>query len=189
MILEGLKGYRGYPGGFKAYRKRYPTVELSWWHRVPDWATLSRLRRLAPRGFRFSVYGHKHFAFRPTGEERRTLRRFFRRFKALGEKRGAVRIPLPELGPEDLEAWLGLLEEVLEELGGRAGFAIAFEAPPALKAPLRERGYALVNEAGGPFFYLVDPEGVPAQGEGFVYRAPFPSLAPGSKLIPEVDPD
>ncbi len=170
MILEGLKGYRGYPGGFKAYRKRYPTVELSWWCRVPDWATLSRLRRLTPQGFRFSVYGHKHFTFTPTGEERRVLRRFFRRFRALGEKRGAVRIPLPELEPERLRAWLDLLEGVLAKLGGREAFPIAFEAPEGLKPLLRERGYALVNEPGGAFLYLVDPKEVP-EGEGFLYRS------------------
>ena len=95
-ILVGLRGYRGFPGGFKAYRKAFPTVELSWWHRVGDVGTISRLRALAPEGFRFSAVGHKHLTFRPTGEERRVLRRLLRRFRLFGPKAGALRLLLPE---------------------------------------------------------------------------------------------
>jgi len=84
-ILVGLQGYRGFPGGFKAYRQVFPTVELSWWHRLPDERTLGRLEALAPPGFLFSALGHKHLSFRPSGEERRTLRRFLRRFRRFGE--------------------------------------------------------------------------------------------------------
>lgn len=199
MVLEGLKGYRGYPGGFKAYRKAFPTVELSWWHRVPDARTIGRLRALAPEGFRFSVYGHKHLTFRPSGEERRTLRRFLRRFRLFGSKRGAVRLLVPEgVEPEAFRAWLDLLEGVLAEVGP---VSLAFQAPKPLHPLLRERGYALVNEPGGPFLYLVDPEEPFGEGVGFLYRRPPEGLAPSpgtssSQGAPsalhsraEVDPD
>ena len=139
-ILVGLRGYRGFPGGFKAYRKAFPTVELSWWHRVGDVGTISRLRALAPEGFRFSAVGHKHLTFRPTGEERRVLRRLLRRFRLFGPKAGALRLLLPEdLSPEALEAWLPLLEAVQNELGP---VPIAFQAPAPLKPLLLERGLA-----------------------------------------------
>ncbi|MGC8876679.1 DUF72 domain-containing protein [Thermus sp.] len=166
-ILEGLRGYRGFPGGFKAYRKAFPTVELSWWHRVGDLRTISRLRALAPEGFRFSVMGHKHLAFRPTGEERRTLRRFLRRFRRFGDKAGAVRLMVPEVEPEAFARWLDLLSGVLEEVGP---VPLAFQAPRPLHPLIRARGHALVNEGGGPFLYLVDPEEVP-EGEGYLYRS------------------
>ncbi|MFN3178967.1 MAG: DUF72 domain-containing protein [Thermus sp.] len=180
MILEGLKGYRGYPGGFKAYAKDFPTVELSWWHRVGDRRTISRLRALSPAGFRFSVFGHKHFSFQPSGEERRTLRRFLRRFRLFGEKRGAVRIAVPpSVDPTQLARWLDLLEEVLKEVGP---VPLAFQAEEALHPLLRERGYALVNQAGGPFLYLVDPGEIPGEGEGYLYRSPTPSQAAPSAL-------
>lgn len=180
MILEGLKGYRGYPGGFRAYAQAFPTVELSWWHRVGDKRTISRLRSLAPAGFRFSVFGHKHFSFQPSGEERRTLRRFLRRFGLFGEKRGAVRIAVPEgLDPTQLARWLDLLEEVLKEVGP---VPLAFQAEEALHPPLKERGYALVNQTGGPFLYLVDPEEIPREGEGYLYRSPTSSQAAPSAL-------
>ncbi len=183
MVLVGLTGYRGYPGGFKAYRKAFPTVELSWWHRAGDPKTIARLRALAPEGFRFSVFGHKHLAFRPSGEERRILRRFLRRFRAFGEKRGAVRLLVPEVDLEAFGAWLDLLEEVQKEIGPTP---IAFQAPPALREAIRARGYALVNEGGGPFLYLLDPEKVPQEGTGFAY---FTNPPPGPTLIAEVDPD
>lgn len=175
MVLKGLRGYRGYPGGFKAYRKAFPTVELSWWHRVPDTRTISRLRALAPEGFRFSVYGHKHLTFHPSGEERRTLRRFLRRFRLFGGKGGAVRLLVPEgVDLEALRAWLDLLEEVLAEVGP---VPLAFQAPAPLRPLLRERGYALVNEPGGPFLYLVDLEEPLGEGVGFLYQTPPEGLA------------
>ncbi len=199
MVLEGLRGYRGYPGGFKAYRKAFPTVELSWWHRVPDARTIARLRALAPEGFRFSVYGHKHLTFRPSGEERRTLRRFLRRFRLFGSKRGAVRLRVPEgVEAEAFRAWLDLLEGVLAEVGP---VPLAFQAPKPLHPLLRERGHVLVNEPGGPFLYLVDPEAPPGEGVGFLYRTPPEGLgeaqtASSSQGAPsalhsraEVDPD
>uniref|UniRef100_A0A7C5VG60 DUF72 domain-containing protein n=1 Tax=Thermus caliditerrae TaxID=1330700 RepID=A0A7C5VG60_9DEIN len=168
MLLHGLRGYRGYPGGFRAYRNAFPTVELSWWHRVGDKRTISRLRSLAPEGFRFSVYGHKHLTFLPSGKERRRLRRFLRRFRLFGPKAGAVRLKVPQdVAPEGFARWLDLLEEVLAEVGP---VPLAFEGEVPLKPLLRERGYALVNEAGGPFLYLVDPVEVPQEGEGYLYR-------------------
>ncbi|WP_243028433.1 DUF72 domain-containing protein [Thermus albus] len=180
MILEGLRGYRGYPGGFKAYAKAFPTVELSWWHRVGDRKTISRLRALAPEGFRFSVFGHKHLTFQPGGEERRTLRRFLRRFRLFGEKQGAVRLVLPKgLKPAQLARWLDLLEGVLEEVGP---VAIAFQVEKTLHLLIRSRGFALVNEVESPFLYLLDPEEVPKEGEGYVYRSPTPSQAAPSVL-------
>ncbi|TBH21161.1 DUF72 domain-containing protein [Thermus thermamylovorans] len=170
MLLQGLRGYRGYPGGFRAYRQAFPTVELSWWHRVGDPRTIGRLRALAPEGFRFSVHGHRHLTFLPSGEERRVLRRFLRRFRLFGPKAGAVRLQVPEgVDPGALALWLDLLEGILEEVGP---VALAFQAEAALKPLLRERGYALVNEAGGPFLYLVDPEEVREAGEGYLYRSP-----------------
>ena len=129
-ILVGLRGYRGFPGGFKAYRKAFPTVELSWWHRVGDVGTISRLRALAPEGFRFSAVGHKHLTFRPTGEERRVLRRLLRRFRLFGPKAGALRLLLPEdLSPEALEAWLPL--------------------PPGPRAPPPGEGVRLLRPGAG----------------------------------------
>ncbi|GAB5603046.1 DUF72 domain-containing protein [Thermus sp. FJN-A] len=167
MIREGLRGYRGYPGGFRAYRLAFPTVELSWWHRVGDPRTISRLLALAPEGFRFSVMGHKHLTFRPSGEERRVLRRFLRRFRLFGPKAGAVRLYVPEgVEPEAFARWLDLLAEVLEEVGP---VPLAFQAGEALRPLIRERGHALVNEEGS-FLYLVDPEAVPEAGEGYLYR-------------------
>ncbi|WP_232822456.1 DUF72 domain-containing protein [Thermus sediminis] len=172
-IQVGLQGYWGYPGGFKAYRQAFPTVELSWWHRLPDEKTLSRLRALAPEGFLFSAYGHKHLTYRPSGEERHTLRRFLRRFKRLGEKRGAVRLLVPQ-GVEEgaFSSWLDLLEEVVAEIGPTPLF---FQAPEALRPLLRERGYALVNGAG-PFLYLLDPPRL-GEGKGFAYFSSSQALA------------
>ncbi|AEV15412.1 MAG: DUF72 domain-containing protein [Thermus sp.] len=187
MLLEGLRGYRGYPGGFRAYRRAFPTVELSWWHRVGDPRTIGRLKALAPTGFRFSVHGHKHLSYRPSGEERRVLRRFLRRFRLFGPKAGAVRLEVPEgVEPEAFASWLDLLEEVLKEVGP---VALAFQVAEALKPLVRGRGYALVNEAGGPFLYLVDPEGPLPEGEGYLYRR-HPSQAAPSALHSraEVDP-
>lgn len=186
-ILVGLRGYRGFPGGFKAYRKAFPTVELSWWHRVGDVGTISRLRALAPEGFRFSAVGHKHLTFRPTGEERRVLRRLLRRFRLFGPKAGALRLLLPEdLSPEALEAWLPLLEAVQNELGP---VPIAFQAPAPLKPLLLERGLAVVNAEEGPFLYLLDPERL-LPGKGYAYFAPervFPNPPPGPTLGEEVE--
>ena len=186
-ILVGLRGYRGFPGGFKAYRKAFPTVELSWWHRVGDVGTISRIRALAPEGFRFSAVGHKHLTFRPTGEERRVLRRLLRRFRLFGPKAGALRLLLPEdLSPEALEAWLPLLEAVQNELGP---VPIAFQAPAPLKPLLLERGLAVVNAEEGPFLYLLDPERLPP-GKGYAYFAPervFPNPPPGPTLGEEVE--
>lgn len=177
MLLQGLRDYRGYPGGFRAYRKAFPTVELSWWHRVGDPRAISRLRALAPEGFRFSVFGHKHLTFQPSGEERRVLRRFLRRFLGFGPKAGAVRLQVPETAdPETFALWLDLLEGVLEEVGP---VALALQVKEPLKPLVRERGHAVVNEAGGPFLYLVDPKAVPAAGEGFLYRS-FPGPSEGS---------
>ncbi|GGM98534.1 hypothetical protein GCM10007092_10520 [Thermus composti] len=187
MLLEGLRGYRNFPGGFKAYRKAFPTVELSWWHRVGDVGTIRRLRALAPEGFRFSVYGHKHLTFRPSGEERRTLRRFLRRFRLFGDKRGAVRLWVPEeVEKEAFREWLDLLEEVARPLGP---LAIAFQAEEALWPLVLERGFAVVNRPGGPFLYLVDPKGPLPPGQGYLYRSP--SQGGGSVLHSraEVDPD
>ncbi|GAA5336314.1 MULTISPECIES: DUF72 domain-containing protein [Thermus] len=187
MLLKGLKGYKGYPGGFKAYRRAFPTVELSWWHRVGDPRTIGRLRALAPPGFRFSVFGHKHLAFRPSGEERRVLRRFLRRFRLFGDKRGAVRLWVPEeVPPERFRDWLDLLEEVERELGPTP---LAFQAPEPLRPLLRERGRVVVNEPGGTFLYLVDPEGPLPEGEGYLYVSPS---QPGPSALhsrAEVDPD
>ncbi|VCU54458.1 hypothetical protein TTHN1_02275 [Thermus thermophilus] len=180
MLLKGLRGYRNFPGGFKAYRKAFPTVELSWWHRVGDVGTISRLRALAPPGFRFSVYGHKHLTFRPSGEERRTLRRFLRRFRLFGDKRGAVRLWVPSLPPEGLKAWLDLLDALQDELGR---FPIALDLPQDLAPLALERGYGVVNRLESPFLYLVDPAEVPEEGEGFLY---FTSPAPGPTLVGEV---
>lgn len=172
-LRVGLQGYRGFPGGFKAYRHAFPTVELSWWHRLPDPRALSRLRALAPEGFRFSVMGHKHLAFRPTGEERRVLRRFLRRFRLLGEKGGAVRLWVPEgVEREAFTLWLPLLEAVREEVGPVPLF---FQAPPALRPLLQERGLALVNEEGR-LLYLLDPPRLP-EGEGFAYFSSSQALA------------
>ncbi|WP_114313649.1 DUF72 domain-containing protein [Thermus caldifontis] len=197
MILEGLKGYRGYPGGFKAYAKAFPTVELSWWQRVGDRRTISRLRALAPEGFRFSVYGHKHLTFRPSGEERRTLRRFLRRFRLFGDKRGAVRLLVPAgVEPAQLARWLDLLEEVQKEVGP---VPLAFQAEEAPHPLLQMRGYALVNRLEGPFLYLVDPDAfqrarlgeIPQEGEGYLYVSPASSQAAPSVLHlgAEVDQD
>ncbi|WP_105316855.1 DUF72 domain-containing protein [Thermus tenuipuniceus] len=193
MILEGLKGYRGYPGGFKAYAKAFPTVELSWWHRVGDRKTISRLRALAPEGFRFSVCGHKHLTFKPSGEERRTLRRFLRRFRLFGDKRGAVQLLVPAgVEPTQLAHWLDLLEEVQKEVGP---FPLAFQAEEALHPLLQMRGYALVNQLEGPFLYLVDPGArlgeIPQEGEGYLYVSLGSSQAAPSVLHlgAEVDQD
>ncbi len=172
-IRVGLQGYRGFPGGFKAYRQVFPTVELSWWHRLPDEKTLSRLRALAPEGFRFSAWGHKHLTYRASGEERRTLRRFLRRFRRFGEKRGAIRLSLPEgVELEALTSWLSLLEEVMAEVGPTPLF---FQAPEALKPLLKARGHLLVNEEG-PLLYLLDPPKLP-EGEGFAYFSSLQALA------------
>lgn len=172
-ILVGLQGYRGFPGGFKAYRQVFPTVELSWWHRLPDERTLGRLEALAPPGFLFSALGHKHLTFRPSGEERRTLRRFLRRFQRFGERRGAVRLLVPQ-GVEEgaMALWLDLLEAVLEELGP---FPLFFQAPEPLRPLLKARGHLLVNEEG-PLLYLLDPPGLP-EGEGFAYFSSSQALA------------
>lgn len=173
-LRVGLQGYRGFPGGFKAYRHAFPTVELSWWHRLPDPRTLSRLRALAPEGFLFSAMGHKHLTFRPTGEERRVLRRFLRRFRLLGDRGGAVRLWVPEgVEREDFAPWLSLLEAVQEEVGPVPLF---FQAPPALWPLLRERGLPLVNEESGPLLYLLDPPRLP-EGEGFAYFSSSQALA------------
>jgi len=172
-IKVGIQGYRGFPGGFKAYRQAFPTVELSWWHRLPQEKTLSRLRALAPEGFFFSVHGHKHLTYRPSGEERRTLRRLFRRFRRFGEKRGAIRLSVPEgVEPEAFASWLSLLEEVRKEMDPGPLF---FQAPEALKPLLRARGHALVNEEG-PLLYLLDPPRLP-EGEGFAYFSSSQALA------------
>jgi len=172
-IRVGLQGYRGFPGGFKAYRQVFSTVELPWWHRLPDEKTLSRLRALAPERFLFSVHGHKHLTYRPSGEERRTLRRLFRRFRRFGEKRGAIRLSLPEgVEPEALSSWLSLLEEVMAEVGPTPLF---FQAPEALKPLLRARGHLLVNEEG-PLVYLLDPPRLP-EGKGFAYFSSLQALA------------
>ncbi|MDM7324528.1 MAG: DUF72 domain-containing protein [Thermus sp.] len=180
MIREGLRGYRGYPGGFKAYVRAYSTVELSWWHRVGEKTTISRLKALAPEGFRFSVHGHKHLTFQPGGEERRTLRRFLRRFELFGKKRGAVRLEVPQgVEPPQLAKWLDLLQGLMEEVGP---VAIAFQAEKALHSPIKDRGFALVNQVEGPFLYLVDPEEVPQEGEGYLYWSPTSSQAGPSRL-------
>jgi len=171
MILVGLKArprqaYRLFPTPFplRRYAQVFPTIELFWWHRLPDLETIGRLKNQVPPGFRFSAYGHKHLTFQPQGQERRTLRRIFRRFRALGEKQGALRISLPPLEKEALLAWLELLEEVWQE---QKRPRLALELPQGLEELALERGFAVVN-GEGPFYYLLDPGALP-EGEGFAY--------------------
>jgi len=171
MILVGLQArprqaYRLFPtpAPLSRYAQVFPTVELFWWHRLPDPRTLARLKSQVPPGFRFSAYGHKHLTFARSGRERRTLRRLLRRFRALGEKRGALRILVPPLEEEALAGWLELLEEVWREQGRPR---LALEVLPGLEGPVLERGFAVVNR-GGPFHYLLDPKALPP-GEGFAY--------------------
>lgn len=90
-----------------------------------------------------------------------------------------MRLLVPE-GVETLEAWLGLLEAVEEEVGR---VPLAFQAQGRAKDLLKERGYALVNEAGGPLLYLLDPAEVP-EGEGFAY---FTALPGGPTLGEEAE--
>ncbi|MGQ9736005.1 MAG: DUF72 domain-containing protein [Thermaceae bacterium] len=172
MILVGLwtpegsrQAYRLFPTPhpLRRYARVFPTVELSWWHRLPDFRTIARLRSETPKGFRFSAWGHKHLSFRPTGEERRLLRRLLRRFNAFGEQRGALRIHVPPLSEEGFSLWLDLLEEMAQEKRP----AVALEVPLHLEPLALARGFSLVNK-GGPFYYLLDPKELP-RGNGFAY--------------------
>lgn len=171
MILVGLKArphqaYRLFPTPFplRRYAQVFPTIELFWWHHLPDLRTIQRLRSQVPSAFRFSAYGHKHLTFQTSGQERRSLRRLLRRFRAFGEQKGALRLEVPLLEEEIFVPWLGLLEEVWQEEGRPQ---IALLVPQGLKELVLERGFSVVN-GGGPFHYLLDPGELPP-GEGFAY--------------------
>ncbi len=160
-LYEGLP----YARRFARYAALFDTVELpSTRNRVPSWRTVSRWRARAPEGFRYSFLAPKHLRYTPSGTERRALRRFLRRHRALGAARGAVRFQLPEdLDPEAFAAWLQLLAEI-----GIPG-EYAFETPRAdLARRALEAGHAVVNHPEGPFLYLIDPPRLP-EARGYAY--------------------
>lgn len=171
MILVGLKArphqaYRLFPTPFplRRYAQVFPTIELFWWHRLPDPRTIQRLRSQVFPAFRFSAYGHKHLTFLTSGQERRILRRLLRRFRGFGEQRGALRLEVPPLEEETFALWLRLLAEVWQEEGRPQ---IALSVPQGLKELVLEHAFSVVN-GGGPFHYLLDPGELPS-GEGFAY--------------------
>jgi len=166
---------------FAHYAERFSTVELPQTrNRIPEKAVVLRWARRAPEGFVYSFQAPKYLSYRPSGDERRTLRKFLRRHRLLGAHRGGVRFLLPEdLDPEAFREWLAMLNAL-----GLPG-DYAFEGRPELEALALEAGHAAVNLGEGPFLYLVDPPAIPKEAEGYAYfhrledALPYSSLAQG----------
>jgi len=172
MALKvGLVGYREHfpklppSARFRHYAALFPTVELpSTRERIPAPELVARWARQAPPGFTYSFQSPKHLQYRPTSDERRTLRKFLRRHRQLGEHRGGVRFLLPEtLDPEAFREWLLLLKE----LGFPGDYA--FDGPPELEALALAAGHAAVRLGEGRFRYLVDPPALPKDLSGYAY--------------------
>ncbi len=170
-MIVGTLGYPGEYRRFAHYSERFRSVEIaSTYHKVPSWRTISRWRARAPEGFTYSLLSPRFLGFTVNGEERRSLRRFLRRVRALGRHRGAVRFLLPEgLAELAFRAWLELLASL------NLPVACAFDtyslelAEAALSA-----GHAVVNRPESPFLYLLDPNPPLPQGSGYAY---FSSLS------------
>ncbi len=167
----GLIGYQGrFPelppsARFHRYAELFTTVELPQTkNRIPEKEVVLRWARRAPEGFLYSFQAPKYLTYRPGGDERRTLRKFLRRHRLLGPRRGGVRFSLPEdLDSTAFKEWLSMLAEL--ELPG----AYAFEGAPQLEALALEAGHAAVRLKEGPFLYLIDPEDPPQKARGFAY--------------------
>ena len=156
---------------FRRYAELFSTVELPQTrNRIPEKEVVLRWARRAPEGFVYSFQAPKYLTYRPGGEERRTLRKFLRRFSLLGRHRGGVRFSLPEdLDPAAFGEWLAMLEGL-----GLPG-DYAFEGPRALEERALAAGHAAVRLAQGPFLYLVEPENPPLEAPGYAY---FEDLSP-----------
>jgi len=150
---------------FRRYAALFNSVELpQTFRRIPEKAVVLRWARRAPEGFVYSFQAPKYLTYRPSGDERRTLRKFLRRHRLLGEHRGGVRFRLPfDLDPEAFREWLAMLEAL-----GLPG-DYAFEGRPELEALALEAGHAAVNLGEGPFRYLVDPPALPQGSKGYAY--------------------
>ena len=167
----GLIGYKGlFPelppsARFRRYAELFSTVELPQTrNRIPEKEVVLRWARRAPEGFVYSFQAPKYLTYRPSGHERRTLRKFLRRHRLLGAHRGGVRFSLPEdLDPAAFEEWLSMLAGL--ELPGD----YAFEGTPELEALALEAGHAAVRLEEGPFLYLIEPEGPLPEALGYAY--------------------
>ncbi len=148
-------GTSGWPSGGdwaglspRQRRRRYfalfNSIELVQTHRrVPDGDVVGRWRAYAPAGFVYSWVAPRHLGYRPSGEERRGLRRFLRRHKRLGRARGGVRFAVPDRAdPVAFAEWLAMLSEL--ELPGD----YAFEAKEELSGLLEPYGWVAVNRPG-----------------------------------------
>ena len=148
---------------FRRYAELFSTVELpQTYNRIPPKEVVLRWRQKAPSGFTYSFVAPKYLSYRPSGKERRTLRKFLRRHRLLGDRRGGVRFLVPEgTDLEGFREWLSLLAEL--EIPGD----YAFEAKGPLAEAALQAGFSVVN-GEGPFLYLIDPK-EPALGEGYAY--------------------
>jgi len=167
----GLVGYKGlFPelppsARFRQYAELFSTVELPQTrNRIPEKELVLRWARRAPEGFVYSFQAPKYLTYRPSGDERRTLRKFLRRHRLLGPHRGGVRFSLPaDLEPAAFQEWLSMLAEL--ELPGE----YAFEGLPELETLALEAGHAAVHLQEGPFLYLIEPEDPPLEARGYAY--------------------
>ncbi len=150
---------------FRRYAKLFDSVELpQTYNRIPDKELVRRWVLRAPPGFVYSFRGPKHLHYRPSADERRTLRKFLRRYRLLGERRGGVRFTLPQdADPKAFSEWLAMLAEL-----GLPG-DYAFEGPPDLVELAQQTGYAAVGHEGGKFLYLIDPPAIPPKATGYAY--------------------
>ena len=164
----------------RRYFELFNSIELiQTYRRVPDWDLVGRWRAYAPAGFTYSWVAPRYLTYRPSGSERRGLRRFLRRHKRLGRARGGVRFLVPvRTDATDFSDWLEMLAEL--EIPGD----YAFDVFPDLVELVEAYGWVVVNQPAG-WQYLIDQEPI-ANLDGYAY---FGSLAAAlgyqSKVTPQ----
>jgi len=168
----------------RARRNRYfslfNSVEITaTYRRVPNWELVSRRRAQAPEGFVYSWLAPRHLSYRPSGRERRALRRFLRRHRRLGRARGGVRFLVPGAAdPVAFAEWLAMLAEL--GLPGDYAFAVSEE----LTRLLKPYGWEAVNQPGSWQYTLDLPPDLRLPGYAY-YSSLSAALGYQRKVAPQ----
>lgn len=166
--------------GFLAfYAERLPSVEVnSTFYNLPSEATVERWAAATPPGFRFALKMNRSVSLAGRLE---LLPAFEQRARLLGERLGAIRVPLDR--PRD-EGFLGLL---LDSLDSELPYALDLRHPSweGAETLLADRGVARVGDLEGPapfrYVRLREPPYDDAELAGWAEHI-HPALAAGEDV-------